>query len=282
MNNIENETLPAVKPSLLSLMGYLLASVILVHIFGLFGVFIALAYPLWWFFFPQSSPCFFCLHTTLRKKHSQCPVCKRDASQIYDPPFRSVLFNMLAIFALSLFSFFILFVEINLFGGKNVNIALFLQGQRAQFVMPEKNQFPMGKEFYIDLGVKDIKKPVNVVQADLQFRKDLFRVKKIDVSGSFATIFTQKDFSNLEGWMRVVGGLPNPGFVGDYGVFVRIYFEPVKPGIGEITFMPTSKILANDGKGTNIAYRFTSSSVIITSNKENVLGAPKESNTYIK
>ncbi len=258
-------------PSLSFFIGLIISSFILIHIFGFFGFFVAFAYPLWWFFIPQKTVCFFCLHRRLVDPKGDCPVCKRKVTTIYDPPLNSVFFNMLIILVLSISSLLIIFLEIFIVTSGGFNPAVLIYGRRAQFVIPEKNNFQVGKEFYFDVSANAVSIPINVVQADIQFDNKLLEVKSIDTSSSFATIFTQKDYSNTEGWIRIVGGLPAPGYLGDYGQFARIYFFPKVIGVGKINFMETSKLLANDGRGTNILFKYPSSSVFITKERQ-VLG----------
>lgn len=259
-------------PSLWFFVGLTISSLFLIHLFGFLGIFVALAYPLWWFFIPQKTLCFFCLHKRITNPQGECPVCKRIVTTIYDPPLGSVFINMITIVFLSIASLMVIVVEIFLFTRGGFNPATLIYGKRAYFLIPEKNNFPLGKEFYFDINTSTISTPINVAQADIEFDKNLLEVRSIDISNSFATIFTQKDFSNKEGWIRIVGGLPNPGFLGDYGLFARVYFYPKTTGVGKITFLPTSKMFANDGHGTNILVKFPSSSILISREKP-VLGA---------
>lgn len=258
-------------PSVWFFISLAISSFFLIHLFGFFGVFIAFAYPLWWFFLPNSTLCFFCLHRKIVDPKSQCPVCKRKVDNIYNPPLNSVLINMLTIFFLSVASLSVIFIEVLIFTQGGLNPSVLIYRKRAYFVIPEKNNFQLGKEFYFDLNTSAINTPVNVVQADIIFDKNLLEVKTIDTQKSFATIFTQKDFSNEEGWIRIVGGLPNPGYLGERGHFARIFFLPKTTGVGEISFLKTSSLLANDGHGTNILSKFPTSSISVTNEKQ-VLG----------
>jgi hypothetical protein len=259
-------------PSLWFFIKLAISSFLLIHLFGLFGVFVAFAYPLWWFFLPQKTFCFFCLHKKLTDPQGTCPICKRSVMNIYDPPLASVFANMVTIVFLSAASLFVIFAEIVLLTQGGLNPATLIYGRKAYFVIPEKNTFTIGREFYFDVNTSAATVPINVVQADMHFDKDLLMVKRIDTSQSFATIFTQKEYSNDEGWIRIIGGLPNPGYLGEYKQFARIYFLPKKAGVGKIEFLKSSRLLANDGHGTNILSEFPTSSIYITSEEKKVLG----------
>lgn len=249
--------------SLKSIVKYFVASVLLIHLFGVFGIFIALSYPLWWFFLPQQAFCFYCLHISLTKSKGECPVCRREVKTIFNPPFRAVFANMVTILGLSFFAFIIVSSELLLLSQAGLQGVIPFSGKHAHLVIPEKNRYYAGGEFTFDVNVEDPEQPINVVQADMEFDSSFLEVDRIDTTESFATIFTQKDFSNKDGWIRIVGGLPSPGFSAAKGLFARIHFKPRKSGIGRITFMQSSRLLANDGKGTNLLAQFDSSSIVV-------------------
>ena len=93
--------------------------------------------------------------------------------------------------------------------------------------------------------------PINLVQTDLEFDSKIFNVKAIQTVNSFANIVTRNEYSNKEGRISIIAGLPNPGFLGK-GLVARVILERKNPGICNIRFLSTSKAFANDGKGTNI------------------------------
>lgn len=241
---------------------YTLASFFMLHFFGIFGFFMALSYPLWWFFIPQRTLCFFCLHISILHRYGTCPVCKRKVTTIYDPPFKSILYNMLAIIVLSTAALFIIMLEVHFLS--KFDFIPFLSPSRAEFLIPEKNTVPLDSIYTFEVEIRNPQKPVNVIQADMKFDPTIFEVKEIYTDQSFATVFVQKDFSNREGWIRIIGGTLNPGFVGEKGQFVKIYFKPKSTGIGQIQFLNSSKILAADGKGTNLLTSFRSTTVVVT------------------
>lgn len=257
--------------SLNGILKYALGSFFIIQIIGFFGVAIALAYPLWWFFLPQKTFCFYCLHFSFTNKAGFCPVCQRPARLIFNPPIRSVFVNVITILAFSLVSTVIVFAEVKVLFSKNSPLSTLLSSRRVSFYLPEKNKFKLGEDFKLEVKIKAADVPVNVVQADMQFDKSLFSVSKIETDKSFATIFTQKDYSNNEGWIRVVGGLPAPGYLGKEGLFARIVFTPKKSGIAQVQFMKTSKVLASDGRGSLVPHDFQNAEVLIEP-KQGILG----------
>ncbi|GEM_PF-6214890 len=59
-------------------------------------------------------------------------------------------------------------------------------------------------------------------------------------------------FSNREGKVYFVGGVPSPGIVTSQGVVLTMTFRAVAPGNAQISFGERTHVFANDGLGTNI------------------------------
>lgn len=113
------------------------------------------------------------------------------------------------------------------------------------------------------IEISGIKTPINAVQADLGFDSSKLEVVSVSTDGSFANIFVQKEIDNEGGYVRLTGGLPNPGFFSDNGVFGTIFFRGKEPGIAKINYLPSSMVLANNGRGTNILKDLASISYLI-------------------
>ena len=90
--------------------------------------------------------------------------------------------------------------------------------------------------------------PINAIQADLGFNPEKVEVVDISTQNSFANIFIQKEINNETGYARLTGGLPNPGFFSDRGIFGTVFFRGKQPGVVKIDFLPSSMVLANDGR----------------------------------
>jgi len=120
------------------------------------------------------------------------------------------------------------------------------------FIIPSRGQFLLGEIFPMKVDIAGVKDPINAVQADIGF--DASRLEVVDISSedSFANIFLQKEINNDVGYARLTGGLPNPGFFADHGVFGTVYFRSKASGLTQVEFLPTSLVLANDGRGTNV------------------------------
>lgn len=240
-----------------------LVSWLLIHIFAIFGIFLAVAYPLWWLFVSQRTACLLC---RAGKEGSICPFCKRPIKRnerVSPSNLSSAIYNGILILAFSLMSIGIVFGESKL---------LFRMGfpptpKTVSFVIPTKGQYRLGEIFPMKIEIAGIKTPINAVQADLGFEQSKVEVVDISTKDSFANIFVQKEISNEGGYARLTGGLPNPGFFSDKGLFGIVFFKSKSPGIIKIEFLPSSMVLANDSRGTNVLKDLTSVSYLVLPEK---------------
>lgn len=94
---------------------------------------------------------------------------------------------------------------------------------------------------------------VNAVNADILFPPDKLQVVNPAASTSFISIWvTAPTYSNTAGTISFQGGLPSPGIKTSAGVVSTVTFRVKSAGQAAIKFAPTSKVLRNDGAGTNI------------------------------
>ena len=135
------------------------------------------------------------------------------------------------------------------------------------FVIPTKGQFRLGEIFPMRIEIVGIKTPINAVQADLSFASSKLEVISVSTDESFANIFVQKEINNAGGYVRLTGGLPNPGFFSDHGIFGTVFFRGKAPGVVQIEYLPSSMVLSNDGRGTNVLKDLASVSYLILPEK---------------
>jgi len=246
---------------ILKIVSFVVSSWLLVHLLAIFGVFLALAYPLWWFLAPQKLPCLFC---RLRKEGERCPLCRRSvnkAAGLHPKSFSSVFLNGLLIFSFSFVSFGLVFAESQL---------LFKLGfpptrKTVSFVIPAKGQYRLGEIFPMKIEIVGVGKPINVIQADIGFDPQKLEVVDISTTESFANIFLQEEINNEAGYARLTGGLPNPGFLADHGIFGTFFLQGKSSGLAQVEFLPSSLVLANDGRGTNVLKTLAAASYLILS-----------------
>ncbi len=236
---------------------------IFVHVIGLFGILIGLAYPLVWMIFPNWLICFYSLRKIVLHGGGYCTVCGEGVIDIYPHNFRSMLINAATLILASFLFMPIIIIEAGLLTNWEFNLKSISPAQETSFIIPDKKFVSSTEYLYFDIEIRNLGKPINFIQADLKFPADLVEATEIKTDNSVATIFVQKEFSNEEGTITIAGGLPNPGFSGERGIFARIWFKPKRKGAGEIKFAETSKILKNDGFGTNLLYKFEAMPIII-------------------
>lgn len=265
---------------LLKVILYLFLSWLLIHFLSVLGIFLAIIYPLWWLLLPKRTTCLLC---QVKKVGEKCFFCNKVISRPNDlspANITSALLNGLVIIFFSLIS--IIFVS---FESKIVfNLDLISKPKEASFVIPSKGQYSIGEVFPMKIDIADIKTPINVVQADISFDPDKIEIVDINTDDSFSNIFIQKEINNQLGFARLTGGLPNPGYSGERGIFGTILFKGKTPGFVNIKFLPTSMVLANDGNGTNVLKDLASASYLILPqeiSKSQGYKQPKTSNASV-
>lgn len=271
-----NQQQPDIK-LLFKIIVYLVSSWLLVHLLSVFGAFLAVAYPLWWLFSPNSTICFMCRSG---KEGKKCPFCQETIikNKTYPKRLSSSVLNGVLILSFSIFSIGIVFGESRIL----YKLGFPPTPKTVSFVIPTKGQYKLGEVFPMNIEITGIKVPINAVQTDLGFDNQRVELMDISTEGSFANIFVQKDINNEAGYARLTGGLPNPGFLGDKGLFATAFFKAKVPGVVKIEFLPTSMVLANDGRGKNVLGQFSSVSYLILPEKITEEEAKKQSMIFTK
>jgi len=110
----------------------------------------------------------------------------------------------------------------------------------------------VGSTFTVSLYLNTEGNEINVVQADLKFSQNLIQVTSPSTGSSFiAEWLTPPNYSNERGIISFRGGIPG-GLATSAGLVSSITFRAVSSGRAKIEFTKGSKVLLNDGKGTNI------------------------------
>jgi len=236
-----------------------LSSWLLVHVLAIFGGFIAFAYPIWWYLSPENTVCLVC-HAG--KEQKWCSFCRRAISktQLSPKSIRSAFLNGILILFFSVISGLVVYAEYALITTYNPS----LTGKSASFLVPSSNnKHKIGEIFPMEVFVEGIKTPINTVQIDLSFDPSTLEAIKISTDDSFATVFIDKVINNEVGYTRLTGGLPNPGYDQSKGYFGTVYFKGKIPGVALVEFLPTSVVLANNGRGTNVLKTLGTASFLI-------------------
>ncbi len=121
------------------------------------------------------------------------------------------------------------------------------------FVGPASGTFTVGSTFTISVYVNTGGNAVNAIEANLAFPPDKLQVVNPVASTSFISLWvTAPTYSNTDGTIRFQGGLPSPGIKTSGGVISTVTFRVKSAGSALIRYAPTSQVLLNDGRGTNI------------------------------
>lgn len=109
--------------------------------------------------------------------------------------------------------------------------------------------------FVVDTGGQAI----NAVRTDILFPADKLQVVNPAASTSFISLWVSPPaYSNTNGTIHFEGGLPTPGIKTSGGVISTVTFRIKAAGTATIRFAPTSRVLLNDGAGTDILSSSTS------------------------
>lgn len=253
------------------LLSFVFASWVLIHVFALFGLFAAITYTFWWYIAPKQTVCFFC---KVKKDGDKCPVCHTTIKKVegdHPKSFFSAVANSVLLLLFSIVSIGIVFGESKL---------LYMLGfpatqKTVTFSIPTQGQYEVGEAFPFKVEIAGIQTPINTVQVDIGFDPSVLELVDVSTKESFASIFVQKEIDNKVGYLRLTGGLPNPGFADKTGVFTTLHFKGKKPGTVEVKFLPTTLVLANDGRGTNVVKDLASTSFLILPEKVQTLSKPE-------
>ncbi len=241
------------------LIGFCLVSFLLFHVFSLVGIVISAAYPIWWLLFPHNT---WCLSCRMRKVGENCGWCNAHVRnhERYPKTMKSVFFNIALLLTFTILSIVVVLLETKII----TRFGLLGPQKTATFTLPLRRQYKNLEIFPLKIEVSGVQTPINAVQVDLGFDPTRIQAVKIDISDSFANIFIDKQIDNENGRVRLTGGLPNPGFTSDKGSFATVYFQAGSPGPAQIAFLPTSLVMANDGKGSNVLNEYQTINYLIS------------------
>ena len=137
----------------------------------------------------------------------------------------------------------------------NIN-ASSLVSKIAIFPSPAAGTFLEGSVFEIPIYANT--NGVNINTIDLQINFDPAKLAIVRPSGDKSIIgvwLEPPTYSNTKGTARLVGIIPN-GIVTDSGLIAAITFKAIAIGQAKVTIAQATRVLANDGIGTELATEF--------------------------
>jgi len=148
-------------------------------------------------------------------------------------------FIHLGIFALLLISF--------------LGFPSFVKGADADlYLSPSSGSFLTGSTFTVSVFLNTGGNEINTVWAELEFPPEILQITSPTAGMSFIKEWlTPPSYSNEKGIISFRGGIPG-GISTSAGLVSSVTFRAVASGVAKIKFSQASKILLNDGKGTDI------------------------------
>ena len=142
----------------------------------------------------------------------------------------------------------VLFIAMFLFAPS----ALAAAGGATLYVSESCGSYTVGDTFPVSIMVYTGGAPINAAEGVLNFTADSLEVEAISKDSSVFVLWTEEpSYSNRDGEIRFSGGVPNPGYTGSVGTILDIVFRVKDSGIAALDFSD-ARVLANDGKGTDI------------------------------
>ncbi|MEK7193515.1 MAG: cohesin domain-containing protein [Patescibacteria group bacterium] len=121
------------------------------------------------------------------------------------------------------------------------------------FVGPSSGTYVVGSTFTVSIFVNTNSQSINAIQADLKFPSDKLQVVSPSAGKSFVGVWVvQPTYDNRKGSIKFQGAIPNPGINTNAGLISEITFRVVSVGTAVIRFEDTSRVLLNDGRGTDV------------------------------
>ncbi len=127
------------------------------------------------------------------------------------------------------------------------------QDAASLFLSPSSGTFHVGSTFDISVLLNTGGNNINALRADLKFDPKKLQVASPTAGRSFISVWiSQPTYSNVTGRLTFQGGTPSPGINTSSGLISTITFRAIAPGATSISILETSKVLLDDGKGTDI------------------------------
>ncbi|MDO8516248.1 MAG: cohesin domain-containing protein [bacterium] len=121
------------------------------------------------------------------------------------------------------------------------------------YLSPAGGTFTVDSTFTVSILLNTGGEAINAVEANLSFPPDKLQVVSPSAGTSFVkTWIAPPTYSNSDGTLKFQGALPNPGINTESGLVSTVTFRIKSVGMASIRFSDTSRVLLNDGKGTDI------------------------------
>ncbi len=136
------------------------------------------------------------------------------------------------------------------------------------YFLPSSNEIPDNESFMIEARIDTENQSINTIDAKIIYPKDVLEV--MDISNGSSVVDLWPEAPKIKnGEIAFVGGIPN-GFVGDGKLFsiILTISDVVTTSDVNLSWSATSKILLNDGAGTEAAKKFLEGNYKIIAKEE--------------
>ena len=120
-----------------------------------------------------------------------------------------------------------------------------------QVVSVDKGNFY--KSILISIDKIDANNPINAAEIYISFDPKSTSILDIKTIDEFLKITLNSSFDNKTGQLYIAGGLPNPGIYKNKVLFAQLFYSQSPTSKSQFTISDKSRILANDGKGTQLS-----------------------------
>ncbi|HEY4493666.1 MAG TPA: cohesin domain-containing protein [Candidatus Paceibacterota bacterium] len=121
------------------------------------------------------------------------------------------------------------------------------------YFAPSVGTYIVGDTFTVSLYVNTASQAVNAIEAKITFPPDKLQVVSPSTGKSVIGIWIgQPEYSNQTGTVHIQGAIPNPGLNVKEGLVSTITFRAKSAGQASIKISDSSKVLLNDGQGTDV------------------------------
>ncbi|MEW5805369.1 MAG: cohesin domain-containing protein [Patescibacteria group bacterium] len=137
---------------------------------------------------------------------------------------------------------------------------------------PDSGIFNKDYEHEIKILASSGGETVNAFEINLDFDPEIINLKEIKTENSICTdqLFLEKTIDNQKGKIRISCIIPNPGFNQNQGELASLVIKPIKQGTYELKITEESRVLANDGLGTDVLRASQSGSYRIVDSGEKI------------
>jgi hypothetical protein len=127
-------------------------------------------------------------------------------------------------------------------------------GQKATIsIAPHTGSFLENSTFEVPVFINTHGDSINAIELHINFDAQKLNIIKPSGGQSIITLWAEPpSYSNTHGTVKIVGTIPN-GIITESGLITTLTFKAITPGKTQVSVSNASRVLANDGYGTEVA-----------------------------